>query len=176
MYIKKIKIRDLMLTVKLEGLIFKQTYINSQKIAKKVIDIENYLKLFNIQIVVKNSILCLEELNNEQIIDILNKDQFYLLRAIYYQDEMTLQDETVYITLIEDMNYNVDNYYIFDYLVKLSNFIVEGKVDFSLFIDETKEIFEKEKTKSSTYVLGSKTSILETIYGPLKSKKKSIKS
>lgn len=161
----KIKIKDLISIIPFSGLIDDPLYDNLQKFIKKFINIETYIKYLNIQIVVNNIDTAQSNFSSKSFVDVLNKEEYCFLKIIFHANELKMNEVATYVTFIEDKNYNPSNYYIFNYLLHLSNFVLNEKVDFSNFNKRVEEILEKENKKLSTHVLGARKSIIKTVYG-----------
>jgi hypothetical protein len=154
-------IKDLISTIPFKEMVEEHSYENLQKLSKKLIGIDQNIQYFNIQTIVANIDIAENTMLKESFIDILNKKQFCLLKIIFHKNEIKMKEKTVNITLIEDKKYNPLSYYIFDFLLNLSDILLNGKVNFSNFNQKV----EKEYKKLSNCVLGTRKSILKTLYG-----------
>lgn len=141
---------------------------NLKLLLKKYKNIDKFFQFFNIRIVVKDLHKVVATLENENIIEILDINEFELLKVYCKEIEdneiSTLNNLEFNFLLFEDENFDQD-YFMFNTLLKFSPFIKNKKLYFENFNNQVANYLEKKNKKYSDCILNARKCLINSVYG-----------
>lgn len=141
---------------------------NIKNLFTKYKSIDEYFNVLFIRIVVKDLHKAVITLNKDNIIQILDVNEFLLLKAYCIDakenEDLPLDKLEFNVILIENKSFKED-FFIFNTLLKFSSFIKNSKLNFERFNNEVTNYLEKKNKKPSDYILNARKCLFNSVYG-----------
>lgn len=130
--------------------------------------IDEYFNVLFIRIVVKDLHKAIITLKEDNIIQILDVNEFLLLKAyctdVEEKEELSLDNLEFNVILIENKSFKQD-FFIFNTLLQFSSFTKNGKLNFENFNKEVANYLNKNNKKLSNYILNARKCLFNSLYG-----------
>ena len=141
---------------------------NINNLFKKYKDIDKYFDFIYLRIVVKNLHQAISNLDEDNIIQILDINEFQIIKSFCNdcKDDNELLDQLEFnVILIENNKSFQHDFFIFNTLMQFSSFVKNGKLNLESFNIATAEHLQKNKKKYSDYILNARKCFFNTVYG-----------
>ncbi|MGJ0309494.1 hypothetical protein [Aliarcobacter cryaerophilus] len=141
---------------------------NINNLFKKYKDIDKYFDFIYLRIVVKNLHQAIFNLDEDNIIQILDINEFQIIKSFCNdckEDNELLDQLEFNVILIEHSKLFKHDFFIFNTLLQFSSFIKNGKLNLENFNTAAAEYMQKNNKKYSDYILNSRKCFFNTVYG-----------
>ena len=141
---------------------------NINNLFKKYKDIDKYFDFIYLRIVVKNLHQAISNLDEDNIIQILDINEFQIIKSFCNdckEDNELLDQLEFNVILIEHNKSFKHDFFIFNTLLQFSSFVKNGKLNLENFKIAAAEYMQKNNKKYSDYILNSRKCFFNTVYG-----------
>ena len=163
-----IKIEKLISNVDITKIISHSEYQNMKNIYDGYPLAKSFLPTSNIQIIVEDLQLAINDLSiTDNIKAINNIPELIFLDIAFSNNKINMSDKDVYITLIEDEEYNIEHNYIRNYLFNFIRYVDSDNhsIDYKPLYSKLNQIINDNNLRMSNIFPGAKLSPLNTIFG-----------
>ena len=141
---------------------------NIKNLYNKFKNIDKYFDFIYLRIVVKNLHKAIDNLDGDNIIQILDINEFQIIKSFCNdckEDNELLDQLEFNVILIEHSKLFKHDFFIFNTLLQFSSFLKNGKLNLENFKIAAAEYIQKNNKKYSDYILNSRKCFFNTVYG-----------
>lgn len=138
---------------------------NLTLLIKKLKNIEQFLGIFNIQIVVTKLPTVASMIDKKDLLNVLNIESLLILNELFTKYKEKLPTNIIHVTFIADSKFDKSSYYIFRYLLYLTHFVEGNRIKHDIFNNNLKKILQKKEKRMDYYAIQANKSLINTIYG-----------